>query len=142
MLELNIFVFHCFVGNIYFICSQKKNTQLVYRGYIYNKKATQLNGNSTWRCMDLAKTRCKAIVRTQNGHFLHVREKHHHGPHAERLHNRMLYRNESECLAQENPRRLKGKRRTNNSLTSDIKTFNDSMYGEFSDTEYEMMVTS
>lgn len=123
MLELNIFVSHCFVGKIYFICSQKKNTQLVYRGYIYNKKTTQLNGNSTWRCLDLSKTRCKAIVRTQLGRLIGVREKHHHGPHTDRLNNRFVYRTEQDCYEQKNPFHLKFKKRqTSEPVTSTATT--------------------
>lgn len=138
MPELNIFVSHCFVGKIYFICSQKKNTQLVYRGYIYNKKTTQLNGNSTWRCLDLSKTRCKAIVRTQNGRFIGVREKHHHGPHTDRLNNRMLYRSEQDCYAQQNPWHFKAKQpSTIESVTSDLDIDDINLYGSLYEIEDE-----
>lgn len=136
MPELNISVFRCFVGKIYFIRSQKKYTQLVYRGYIYNKKTTQLNGNSTWRCLDLSKTRCKAIVRTQNGRLIGVREKHHHGPHTDRLNNRMLYRTEDECYAQKNALHFKAeKRQTFDSVAFDIEEIN--LYGSLYETEEE-----
>ncbi|XP_016935338.4 modifier of mdg4 isoform X3 [Drosophila suzukii] len=81
---------------ISFIRSQKKNAQLVYRDYIYNKKLTQANGQTTWRCADVLKLRCKAVVITRNGSFVDARRQHNHSSHASRIGQRQLYKVEQE----------------------------------------------
>ncbi|XP_016953876.1 modifier of mdg4 isoform X3 [Drosophila biarmipes] len=81
---------------ISFIRSQKKNAQLVYRDYIYNKKLTQANGQTTWRCADVLKLRCKAVVITRNGSFVDARRQHNHESHASRIGQRQLYKVEQE----------------------------------------------
>ncbi|XP_060650269.1 modifier of mdg4-like isoform X2 [Drosophila nasuta] len=83
-------------GAIKFIRSQKKNAQLVYKDYIYNKKLTQANGQTTWRCADVLKLRCKAVVITRNGEFLDARRQHNHESHAGRIGQRQLYKVEEE----------------------------------------------
>ncbi|XP_017140242.1 modifier of mdg4-like isoform X2 [Drosophila miranda] len=83
-------------GIIKFIRSQKKNAQLVYRDYIYNKKLTQANGQTTWRCADVLKHRCKAVVITKNGEFVDARRLHNHESHAVRIGQRQLYKVEEE----------------------------------------------
>ncbi|XP_064550528.1 modifier of mdg4 isoform X3 [Drosophila montana] len=83
-------------GKIQFIRSQKKNAQLVYKDYIYNKKLTQANGQTTWRCADVLKLRCKAVVITKNGEFLDARRQHNHESHASRIGQRQLYNVEEE----------------------------------------------
>ncbi|XP_017846799.1 modifier of mdg4 isoform X2 [Drosophila busckii] len=83
-------------GKIKFIRSQKKNAQLVYMDYIYNKKLTQANGQTTWRCADVLKLRCKAVVITKNGEFLDARRDHNHESHAVRIGLRQLYNVEEE----------------------------------------------
>nr|CAE54495.1 TPA: modifier of mod(mdg4)-h64.2 [Drosophila pseudoobscura] len=83
-------------GIIKFIRSQKKNAQLVYRDYIYNKKLTQANGQTTWRCADVLKLRCKAVVITKNGEFVDARRLHNHESHAVRIGQRQLYKVEEE----------------------------------------------
>ncbi|XP_023036496.1 modifier of mdg4 isoform X3 [Drosophila willistoni] len=84
------------VGEIKFIRSQKKNAQLVYRDYIYNKKLTQANGQTTWRCADVLKLRCKAVVITKGGQFIDARRNHNHECHTGRIGQRQLYNVESE----------------------------------------------
>ncbi|XP_034485519.1 modifier of mdg4-like isoform X2 [Drosophila innubila] len=81
---------------IKFIRSQKKNAQLVYKDYIYNKKLTQANGQTTWRCVDVLKLRCKAVVITRSGEFLDARREHNHESHATRIGQRQLYSVEEE----------------------------------------------
>lgn len=83
-------------GSIKFIRSQKKNAQLVYKDYIYNKKLTQANGQTTWRCADVLKLRCKAVVITKNGEFLDARRQHNHESHSSRIGQRQLYAVEEE----------------------------------------------
>ncbi|XP_020813459.1 modifier of mdg4-like isoform X2 [Drosophila serrata] len=82
--------------DIRFIRSQKKNAQLVFRDYIYNKKLTQANGQTTWRCADVLKLRCKAVVITKNGSFIDARRQHNHQSHASRIGQRQLYKVEEE----------------------------------------------
>ncbi|XP_017023347.1 modifier of mdg4-like isoform X2 [Drosophila kikkawai] len=82
--------------DIRFIRSQKKNAQLVFRDYIYNKKLTQANGQTTWRCADVLKLRCKAVVITKNGSFVDARRQHNHQSHASRIGQRQLYKVEEE----------------------------------------------
>ncbi|XP_017865662.1 PREDICTED: modifier of mdg4-like isoform X5 [Drosophila arizonae] len=83
-------------GKIKFIRSQKKNAQLVYKDYIYNKKLTQANGQTTWRCADVLKLRCKAVVITKNGEFVDARRQHNHESHVSRIGQRQLYNVEEE----------------------------------------------
>ncbi|KAI8046398.1 modifier of mdg4-like isoform X3 [Drosophila gunungcola] len=82
--------------DISFIRSQKKNAQLVYRDYIYNKKLTQANGQTTWRCADVLKLRCKAVVITRDGQFIDARRQHNHESHSSRIGQRQLYKVEQE----------------------------------------------
>lgn len=74
-----------------FIRSQKKNPQLVYRGYIYNKKLTQANGHTTWRCSDVSKNKCRAVCLTQRSSLVVARRQHSHSDHRERIGVRPLY---------------------------------------------------
>ncbi|KAL9893462.1 modifier of mdg4-like isoform X10 [Glossina fuscipes] len=79
-----------------FIRSQKKNAQLVYNGYIYNKKLTQANNNTTWRCIDVLKMRCKAVVITKNNKLVAARREHNHDDHLSRIGERPLYKVEED----------------------------------------------
>lgn len=79
------------LGKVRFIRSQKKNPQLVYEGYIYNKKLTQVSGHTTWRCTDVKKNKCKAVCITKNSELVSVRRQHIHEPHWSRISNRALY---------------------------------------------------
>ncbi|XP_017081865.1 modifier of mdg4-like isoform X2 [Drosophila eugracilis] len=83
-------------AEISFIRSQKKNAQLVFRNYIYNKKLTQANGQTTWRCADVLKLRCKAVVITRDGQFIDARRQHNHESHSSRIGQRQLYKVEQE----------------------------------------------
>ncbi|XP_053946035.1 modifier of mdg4 isoform X9 [Anastrepha ludens] len=78
-------------GEVKFIRSQKKNAQLVYNGYIYNKKLTQANGQTTWRCIDVLKLRCKAVVITKKNELVAARRSHNHEDHVQRIGQRPLY---------------------------------------------------
>ncbi|XP_055695322.1 modifier of mdg4-like isoform X2 [Lutzomyia longipalpis] len=84
-------------GKIQFIRSQKKNAQLVLDGYIYNKKLTQANGLTTWRCIDVSKTRCRAICITKGSQLVTSRRSHYHEPHWNRISNRPLYNYEEDA---------------------------------------------
>ncbi|XP_005180545.1 modifier of mdg4 isoform X8 [Musca domestica] len=84
-------------GFVKFIRSQKKNAQLVYNGFIYNKKLTQANGHTTWRCIDVLKMRCKAVVITKKNELVIARREHNHENHMQRINQRPLY-NEEEDL--------------------------------------------
>lgn len=81
---------------MFFIRSQKKNPQLVYKGFIYNKKVTQVNKNTLWRCIDSIKFRCNSSVTTKNGILLRARENHSHPMHSDKLYNKRLYDVEEE----------------------------------------------
>lgn len=83
-------------STIKFIRSQKKNAQLVYKGYIYNKKLTQANGHTTWRCADVLKLKCKAVVITKNNALVAARRLHNHANHSARIANRPLFEEEEE----------------------------------------------
>lgn len=78
-------------GAIKFIRSQKKNAQLVYKGYLYNRKLTQQNGNTTWRCIDVTKLRCKAICVTKFNRLIRAKRQHGHENHESKIRNRPLY---------------------------------------------------
>lgn len=80
-----------YAPGVKYIRSQKKSAQLVYRGYIYNKKQTQRNGHTTWRCSDISKNKCKAVCLTKQSAFVVARRVHHHEPHWDRIANRMLF---------------------------------------------------
>ncbi|XP_053697164.1 modifier of mdg4-like isoform X2 [Sabethes cyaneus] len=77
--------------NIKFIRSQKKNAQLVYRGFLYNRKLTQQNGNTTWRCIEVAKLRCKAICVTKFNRLIRAKRQHVHENHENKIRNKPLY---------------------------------------------------
>lgn len=87
------------IGKIFYIRSQKKNAQLVYDGYIYNKKQTQANGQTTWRCSEMAKNRCRAVCITRDSKLLHARRSHQHAAHWGRFSNRELYTTEHDIDA-------------------------------------------
>ncbi|KXJ75201.1 hypothetical protein RP20_CCG012175 [Aedes albopictus] len=78
-------------GAIKFIRSQKKNAQLVYKGFLYNRKLTQQNGNTTWRCIDVTKLRCKAICVTKFNKLIRAKRQHTHENHESKIRNRPLY---------------------------------------------------
>lgn len=82
--------------DVMFIRSQKKNAQLVYNGFIYNKKLTQANGHTTWRCCDVSKNRCRAVCTTKDNSLMDARRDHDHEAHWDRIANRMLYTQEEE----------------------------------------------
>lgn len=68
----------------------------MYKGYIYNKKVTQVNKNTLWRCIDAIKLRCKASVTTKNGVLLRARESHSHNSHSDKLYKKTMYDVEEE----------------------------------------------
>lgn len=80
-----------FIGRVQYIRSQKKNAQLVYNGCIFNKKQTQGNGHTTWRCVDVVKSKCRAVCITKNSKLMAFRRTHNHEPHWNRILNRALY---------------------------------------------------
>lgn len=90
-IEMFFFSFSNILGKIYFIRSQKKQAQLVYKGYIFNKKQTQANGHTTWRCIDLTKNRCTAVCTTKDNKLKSVRRAHHHPPHWNRISNKKYF---------------------------------------------------
>lgn len=100
MLKKLLYLFSPFffrIGKVFYIRSQKKNPQLVYDGYIFNKKQTQANGHTTWRCCEMAKNRCRAVCITRNSRLIHSRRSHLHPPHWGRFSNRELYTTEHEA---------------------------------------------
>lgn len=74
-----------------FIRSQKKCAQLVYRGYIYNRKIVQQNGRTTWRCSDLLKYRCNATCVTKLNQLVSIRREHHHENHLSKICTKSLF---------------------------------------------------
>lgn len=96
-IPFSIFSFSLYYADkVYYIRSQKKNAQLVYRGYIYNKKQTQANGQTTWRCSEMSKNRCRAVCITLNSGLVSARRDHQHSAHWERFANRELYSTEND----------------------------------------------
>lgn len=63
----------------------------MHKGFIYNKKLTQANGHTTWRCVDVLKLRCKAVCVTKGRELIAARRHHIHPPHWTRIANRPLY---------------------------------------------------
>lgn len=84
------------VSGVQFIRSQKKNAQLVYKGFIYNKKLTQANGHTTWRCSDVSKNKCRAVVLTKRSRLVVAKRQHIHEDHWDRIGVRTLYDVEDE----------------------------------------------
>lgn len=84
------------IGTVQYIRSQKKNAQLVYDGFIYNKKLTQASGHTTWRCSDVSKNKCRAVCVTKFSRLISARRNHDHEPHWNRISNRILYNVESD----------------------------------------------
>nr|XP_049461667.1 modifier of mdg4-like isoform X2 [Anopheles coluzzii] len=74
-----------------FIRSQKKCAQLVYDGYIYNRKMIQQNGRTTWRCCDLLKYHCKATCVTKQNKLIGIRSEHNHNDHSSKIEDKALY---------------------------------------------------
>ncbi|XP_052864865.1 modifier of mdg4-like isoform X1 [Anopheles cruzii] len=74
-----------------FIRSQKKCAQLVYGGYIYNRKITHQNGRTTWRCSDLLKYHCRATCVTKQNKLISVRRQHQHENHLSKIVKKLLY---------------------------------------------------
>lgn len=68
----------------------------MYNGYIFNKKLTQANGHTTWRCADTIKGKCRAVCITKNNILLAVRRQHTHEHHWNRISNRPQYAVEQE----------------------------------------------
>lgn len=124
------------VGQVKFIRSQKKNAQLVFNGYIYNKKLTQANGHTTWRCIDVLKMRCKAVVITKKNELVAARREHNHEDHMQRINQRPLY-NEEEDLS--DYIELKP---DNASITDFISMANIDILSQKSGKEYKLYVPS
>uniref|UniRef100_A0A182JNK0 BTB domain-containing protein n=1 Tax=Anopheles christyi TaxID=43041 RepID=A0A182JNK0_9DIPT len=76
---------------VQFIRSQKKCAQLVYDGYIYNRKTVQQNGRTTWRCCELLKYHCKATCVTKLNQLIGIRCEHNHEDHWSKIESKTLY---------------------------------------------------
>lgn len=63
----------------------------MHNGFIFNKKLTQANGHTTWRCADTIKGKCRAVCITKNNTLLVARRQHTHEPHWNRISNRPQY---------------------------------------------------
>uniref|UniRef100_A0A182MC08 BTB domain-containing protein n=1 Tax=Anopheles culicifacies TaxID=139723 RepID=A0A182MC08_9DIPT len=74
-----------------FIRSQKKCAQLVYDGYIYNRKTFHQNGRTTWRCTELLKYHCKASCVTKLNRLISTRSEHNHADHTLKISDKTLY---------------------------------------------------
>ncbi|XP_052903431.1 modifier of mdg4-like isoform X2 [Anopheles moucheti] len=74
-----------------FIRSQKKCAQLVYEGYIYNRKTLHQNGRTTWRCTELLKYHCKASCVTKLNRLISTRCDHNHADHSAKIAEKTLY---------------------------------------------------
>ncbi|XP_049276904.1 modifier of mdg4-like isoform X2 [Anopheles funestus] len=74
-----------------FIRSQKKCAQLVYEGYIFNRKTLHQNGRTTWRCSDLLKYHCKASCVTKLNRLISTRCDHNHEDHSAKIADKTLY---------------------------------------------------
>lgn len=85
-------LFHA--GLLKFTRSQKSKPQLVFNGFIYNKKITYSNGNTNWRCADFIKHKCFASCLTKNNQIIRRRLDHKHAPPTAKLLMRKLYPSE------------------------------------------------
>lgn len=83
-------------GQIHYTRSQKKAIQLVFMGFIYNKKITQINGHTMWRCSDASRLKCHTTITTKNGKKIRSRGEHNHPDHRAKLLRRPLYDTEEE----------------------------------------------
>lgn len=79
-----------YAGEIKFMRSQKSKAQLVFGGYLYSKKITYLNGNTSWRCADFIKHKCFASCITKNNRLVRRRMEHNHSP-PSRIANKKFY---------------------------------------------------
>lgn len=77
-----------------FMRSQKSRPQLVFEGFIYNKKITYSNGNTNWRCADFIKHKCLASCITKSNQMIRRRLEHKHLPPSAKLSNKKLYATE------------------------------------------------
>lgn len=61
-----------------FIRSQKNKPQLLYHGYIFNKKTSYQNGNVAWRCADKNKYKCLASLIANGTKIIRSKLEHNH----------------------------------------------------------------
>ncbi|CRK91981.1 CLUMA_CG005563, isoform B [Clunio marinus] len=78
-------------GELTFMRSQKCRPQLVYEGFIFNKKITYSNGNTNWRCVDFLKHKCLAGCLTKDNKLIRRRMEHKHPAHTKKLLNKRFY---------------------------------------------------
>lgn len=55
-----------------------------------------MNGQTTWRCADVLKMRCKAVIITKRNELVAARREHNHSDHKERIGQRALYKEEED----------------------------------------------
>lgn len=90
-------MFHPYSDNeLKFIRSQKNKPQLVFRGYVYNKKTSYQNGNVVWRCADMSKFKCPASCMVNGTTLLRTRHTHNHESRKSTFHKKDVYLNEQE----------------------------------------------
>lgn len=82
--------------------SQKSKPQLVYRGYVYNKKISYGNGNTNWRCSDFVKFKCHATCLTKDNKVMRCRLEHKHPPPDLLVNKQKLYHTLTELALCEN----------------------------------------
>lgn len=72
-----------------FIESQQGQPQLIYNGFIFNRKIVLLNGLTTWRCSDF-KEKCRAVAITKNNIMMAAKGHHCHKNHWGRISNKTV----------------------------------------------------
>lgn len=82
------------LGELKFIRSQKSKPQLVFNGYLYNKKITFQNGNTNWRCADAVKYKCFANCIVNGTKLIRCKTAHKHPPQTSRILKSSLYATE------------------------------------------------
>lgn len=86
----------------FFKRSQKSKPQLVYQGFVYNKKISYGNGNTNWRCSDFLKHKCFATCITKGDNVIRRRSDHKHPPQMTKFDKTKLYTSVYELSLHEN----------------------------------------
>lgn len=75
--------------DILFIESQQGQPQLIYNGFVFNRKIVLLNGLTSWRCSDF-KEKCRAVAITKNNVMMAAKGQHCHKNHLARISNKTV----------------------------------------------------
>lgn len=74
-----------------FIENLQGETQLIYNGFVYNRKAIFPNGLTTWKCSSLNSMKCRAVIITKNNVMMAAKGHHNHKKHWNQESNKIKY---------------------------------------------------